>query len=179
MRTVPAHTQTKPGLQRVCAHAHTHTVNSAFRRQDEDQGFKVILSYTVSSGPTQATRGQAVLGQWLSLTWGPKLNSRAHGHACILTASQLTQPVRTQPLLAYQACCSEFKPQNPGEVGKPPDKAKDSIPGACWPVNLAELVSLRFSERPCLNMYDLLDFIPSTAKPCPHFLPKRVNTLAW
>lgn len=40
-------------------------------------------------------------------------------------ASQLTQPVKTV-LLAYQACCPEFEPQNPGEVGKqPPDKAKE------------------------------------------------------
>lgn len=80
------------------------------------------------------------------------LNSRAHEHLCIFTASQLTQPVKTV-LLAYQACCPEFEPQNPGEVGKQPlDKAKDRIPGACWPVNPAKLVSLRFSESPCLNL---------------------------
>lgn len=28
------------------------------------------------------------------------------------------------------------------------------VPGTCWPASLAELVSTRVSERPCLNRVD-------------------------
>lgn len=74
-------TKTKPGLYRV-------PVISGFRQKHEGEGFKIILSNTVSSKTTGTTRDQAGLGQ-----------QRGPQRACCLARVQSS---------VYMSTCTHF-----------------------------------------------------------------------
>lgn len=158
----------KPGLQRI-------PVISGFRWKHKDEGFKTILSYTMSSKTTWTTWDQAGLGQRLGpqsaccLTGGHEFNPQctwASAHIFGLASE------RKHLLLVYQVWCPDFNPRHAGWTPKscPPThilltiklEEAASIPlerqeterllGAYWPVNPAELLHFRFTEWPCLKI---------------------------
>lgn len=160
--------KTKPGLQRI-------PVISGFRWKHKDEGFKTILSYTMSSETTWTTRDQAGLGQRL----GPQsacCSTRGHefNPQCTWASAHIfgLASERKHLLLVYQVWCPDFNARHAGWTPKscPPThilltikleeaagiplerQETERLLGACWPVNPAELLHFRFTEWPCLKM---------------------------